>query len=223
MSRRRSDPNVERPLHRQPGRPRGGRIFYVAVEGESAEPDYLDYLNERFGDEHDFFIQPLWRRHGFKPGEVVSKALELRSEGEVWAMFDRDEHPDIPQAMAAAKRGGVHVAFSHPSFDLWLLLHFTGFNSGRQNGSSKVVHEKLREHEGFETFGIDDKSVRGERADALFGKEWIAARNARKLADDCATPACSAAAGHANHCDPLKRDPSTGVGELLVALKIIKG
>lgn len=208
-------------------------MFYVAVEGESTEPDYLGYLNKEFGPDLRFRILPLWRRNGLKPREVVdrvlseSKVLAQRDpdddESEFWALFDRDEHTGIPHAFAAAKAGGVKVGFSHPSFDLWLLLHFAAF-SGAQSGSSDLVHEKLRRRPGFEQFGVKgDKSVRNGRADALTGHESNAAKRAKKLANDCPNQMCNENSGHASHCDPLCRDPSTNVWELLVALKIIDG
>jgi hypothetical protein len=156
--RRRSDPHAERRLHRGPApKWRGNRVFYVAVEGESTEPDYLAFLNREFGSEYQFIIHPLSKRNGMSPSRVVARALEERDEVvagdprvQLWALFDRDQHQDIPQAMRAAQDGGVRVAFSHPSFDLWLLLHFTDA-SGQQGGSSRVVHEKLRHSVGFQT------------------------------------------------------------------------
>jgi len=137
--RRRSDPHAERQIHRGPAATwRGNRVFYVAVEGESTEPDYLAFLNREFGSDHQFIIHPLSKRNGMSPSRVVTRALEQRDElvagdgrVQLWALFDRDQHQDIRQAMRDAPGGGVRVAFSHPSFDLWLLLHFTAA-SGRQ-------------------------------------------------------------------------------------------
>jgi len=228
--RRRTDPHAERPIHRGPGRRwRGNRVFYVAVEGESTEPDYLAALNHEFGSDHQFLIHPLYKRNGMSPRRVVSRALDHRDEVDVgddrvqlWALFDRDQHHDIPQAMRDARAGGVRVAFSHPSFDLWPLLHFTDV-SGRQGGSSRVVHQKLRQCHGFEGFGSrDDKSVGGRRAEALGGKHTDAVKRAKRLVDDCPTEACSATDGHADHCDPIRRDPSTDVWRLLVELGVVE-
>jgi hypothetical protein len=42
---RRSDPNADRSIRRRHGRSREHRVIYVAVEGESTEVDYLDYVN----------------------------------------------------------------------------------------------------------------------------------------------------------------------------------
>ncbi|HEV8559591.1 MAG TPA: RloB family protein [Actinophytocola sp.] len=226
--KRRTDPNADRPLHPGPRPPREERVFYVAVEGASTEPDYLSYLNDEFGRDLRFRIHPLWRSKGLKPREVVEAVLAQRSQDEgdekdeFWALFDRDEHVGIPQAIAKAKKNDVRIGFSHPSFDLWLLLHLAAF-SGAQGGSSVIVHEKLRKHPAFETFEPNgDKSIRNERVEALKGKENVAAKRARKLTNDCPNPACNENDGHADHCDPLCRDPSTDMWELLVALKIIE-
>src|SRR5262249_11541771 len=192
------------------------------------------YLNKEFGPEHRFFIQPLFKRNGMTPRQVVARALEYRDEvgggdtegdgrrdGQLWALFDRDQHHDIPAAMREARVGGVRVGFSHPSFDLWLLLHFTDV-SEQQSGSSRIVHEKLRQHAGFETFDIhNDKSIGERRVDALRGKQGDATRRAKKLVDECPTGACSASDDHTSHCDPLRRDPSTNVWRLLVELGIV--
>ncbi|HZN17513.1 MAG TPA: RloB family protein [Micromonosporaceae bacterium] len=227
--RRRSDPEVERPLHRVPAASRrGNRVFYVAVEGGSTEPDYLGFLNRELGSELRFLIHPLYRSNGMTPTRVVARALEQRDEirhgsglVQLWAIFDRDQHHDILQAMRDAEAGGVTVAFSHPSFELWLLLHFSDF-SGQQGGSSRVIHGKLRGQAGFETFGArNDKSLHGLRVLAINGKQEAAVKRAKRLVEDCSTGECSASKGHAAHCDPLRRDPSTDMWRLLVELGIV--
>lgn len=90
------------------------------------------------------------------------------AEDEAWALFDRVQHTRIPQAVAEAATAGVEVCFSHPSFDLWLLLHFQAFG-GRQSGSSDVVKDKLRKADpAFRNFDKrGDKSVKGPRAEGL--------------------------------------------------------
>lgn len=226
MSRRRSNPNVERRLQRGPApRWRGNRVFYVAVEGERTEPDYLSYLNREFGREHQFFVHPLHRPNGMTPSEVVARVLEEHGgddQSQHWAVFDRDQHPDIPQAFRDARRYGVRVAFSHPSFDLWLLLHFIPV-AEQQHGSSQWIHEKLRQQHGFERFGSasGDKAITEARIVALAGKHEVATERARHLVDDCPRGSCSASAGHAWQCDPSRRDPSTDVWRLLAELGIV--
>lgn len=154
---------------------------------------------------------------------------------EVWALFDRDDHLDVRPALDRLRRHNaeadvepgtldVQAAFSHPSFDLWLLLHFQALTSP-QDGSSEYVHEKLRGHPGFEQFAkatSRSKAITAERAAELMRPDRIAAavRNARGLIKACPSSRCSPDAGHADECDPLRRDPSTDVWRLIRALGI---
>jgi hypothetical protein len=208
-------------VHRTRGRSQARTVVYVAVEGESTEVDYFTYVKNEFLDDDRVTLHVVSERNGLKPQETVDKLVDVGDVGdELWAVFDRDEHHGIPQAFAVAKRAGVNIAFSNPSFDLWLLLHFAAF-SGAQSGSSDVVHEKLRKQPGFETFDVrNDKSIKEGRVEALRGKERIASRHARMLVKDCPTSQCTEADGHADHCDPLCRDPSTDVWRLLAALGV---
>jgi hypothetical protein len=227
-------------------------VLYVACEGESTEPDYLQYLNEQFGNgdgqgRQPFRIQPVYRRNGRTPSGVVEDASRAAGEDEAWALFDRDEWDDIPQAIKNAAEAGVELAFSHPSFDLWLLLHFQALG-GAQSGSSKLVVEKLRQAKDADAFkNYDkrgDKSVKGPRRDALKGREEKAVAHARRLVAACPHGFCepdratlapdrkntvpralgewAARSGHAPDCPVLQRDPSTDVWRLVVRLGIVK-
>jgi hypothetical protein len=233
VTKRRTKANGDRSIHRKPGRPRAERIFYVAVEGESTEPDYLAYLNKTFGEQHQFSIKPLYESNGLKPREVVAKAAEYVDEvreyealypddderrPQLWALFDRDQHTGIPGAFQEAGKAGITVAYSNPSFDLWLLLHLSDF-SGAQSGSSDVVHEKLRKFAPYTKFSKRSKHLDQDRLDALHDHK-AAADRARRLAGSCPTEGCSKH-GHAAHCTRISRDPCTEVADLLVALKII--
>lgn len=53
-------------------------------------------------------------------GEAELEAARLRDENEkwddVWAVFDVDEHPHIPEATALATAESIHLAVSNPMF-----------------------------------------------------------------------------------------------------------
>ncbi|MDA2803231.1 RloB family protein [Nocardiopsis suaedae] len=259
--RRRSLIDDEAPLERPArSRERQVRVLFVAVEGAATEPDYLIHLNHEFGDggeggdaRHPFQIHPISDRNGLLPKQAVAKAAEKAREGEeAWVLFDRDgadRDGDIREALAAAADVQVDVCLSHPSFDLWLLLHFQPF-SGAQSGRSRNVVDKLRAAGGAEAFKDydkrNDKGIKGRRRDALRGRETAAVANARALVSACEHGGCkagkahtgqidrrpsgesptkpgqwSARSGHAPECDPIKRDPSTDVWRLLVSLGIV--
>lgn len=196
--RREESPLVPAAAPVPPTLTRRQRVLYVGCEGESTEPDYLRYLQDRFGNGdltgQPFVIHTVKKKNGLKPEEVVEAVKIRAAEDEAWALFDRDEHTKIPKAVAEAAASGVEMCFSHPSFDLWLLLHFQQFG-GAQSGSSEVVHDKLRKaHPAFKNFDKrNDKSVKGTRAKALEGKAGKAITHAKSLLAQCEYGACKAA------------------------------
>ncbi|MGW4956126.1 RloB domain-containing protein [Nonomuraea sp. NPDC004186] len=101
--------------------------------------------------------------------------------------FGPDQWEDKPRAVKTAAEAGIELAFSHPSFDLRLLLHFQPFG-GAQGGSSKLEIEKLRQATDSDAFKNydkgSDKSIRGPRRDALKGRADAVA-HARRLAVSC--------------------------------------
>ncbi|MCG5217798.1 RloB family protein [Streptosporangium sp. KLBMP 9127] len=204
-------------------------MIYAVVEGESTERDYLKYLEEEYaGEPRAFEIHVIWERKGLKPREVVARALEKISElddlkrEQVWAFFDRDQHTRVQESYADALAQGVNVAFSHPSFDLWLLLHFVAGPPGAQGGSSSNVHQLLRgSHLAYRDFDKRGKHVTGIRRQALKGRAEHAAQLARVLVGNCPSLGCSPTKGHAADCGVLARDPSTEVWKLLAELGIV--
>jgi RloB-like protein len=72
------------------------------------------------------------------PLTIVQKAVAIKKQKEhetkkatnsfdklfeVWAVFDIDEHPNIPQAIDMAKANKVATAVSNPCIEIWALLH----------------------------------------------------------------------------------------------------
>ena len=117
---------------RRPNAPRTEqRVIRVHSEGERTELDYLGHWRKRRGSG----IQISWGTVGAVPMTLVESAREdmqamkraNRRSGppydEVWCVFDRDAHPKVSQALNEAHQSGIHVAFSDPCFELWLILH----------------------------------------------------------------------------------------------------
>jgi hypothetical protein len=84
------------------------------------------------------------------------------------------------------------------------------------------VHARLRKCEGFAGFGSHDKRIDRARAAELMKPDRIGAavRNAKAMVKHCPAGCCSVQDGHAEHCDPLKRDPSTDMWRLIESLGI---
>lgn len=124
-------------------------------------------------------------RHRRSSARQAAQAKIPDSEGaEVWALYDHDGRQDIDQVCARARRQGIQAALSHPSFELWLLLHFQDFSPAAQNGSNNVILEKLRAaHSEFAGFGDGSKRIDERRFAALVENDGIrrAVERSRRL------------------------------------------
>ena len=206
---------MTRATSRPQDRRRGNRIFYTAAEGEGTEYDYLGHLNQFYGPDLRFLIRWPNQRRGLSPSQVVDDAARVVGESgvEVWGLFDHDGRPDIDQVCARAKRLRVKVALSHPSFELWLLLHFQDFSPAAQGGSNNVIMERLRAaHPAFAYYRDGNKRIDARRFQALCEDDNIrrAVDRARRLSS------------HFTYQTPSNRDPSTDVHLLIESLGIVR-
>ena len=206
---------MTRATSRPQDRRRGNRIFYAVAEGEGTEYDYLGHLNQFYGPDLRFLIRWPNQRHGLSPSRVVDEADRVVGEPaiEVWGLFDHDGRPDIDQVCARAKRQRVRVALSHPSFELWLLLHFQDFSPAAQDGSNNVIMERLRAaHPAFADYRDGNKRIDARRFEALREDDKIrrAVDRARRLSS------------RFTHQTPSNRDPSTDVYLLVERLGIVR-
>lgn len=209
------------------------KVFYAVAEGRITEYDYLTLLQNDFAERCSFRIdmpQPGSRSDDMTPSRVVEHALAVAEEDnsrrrgqyeEIWAIFDRDEHPDVLAACDAVKaHPKIKIAFSNPSFDFWLLLHFRLFDVP-QDGYNGDIHTRLAGCPGFAGFGPYDKKITKMRADELRPRIGTAVKNARALAKRCADGRCAHRRGRAQQCRLLDQDPSTGMWCLLASLGLL--
>ncbi len=111
-------------------------LVWIVCEGANTEPEYFWGLVAKFRKAR---VQVVDILPAGVPLSAVRKAKEVREEARkrarregdknakndtVWCVFDRDEHPNVPEAFAMAKANKLDVAFSNPCFELWLLIHF---------------------------------------------------------------------------------------------------
>ncbi|MGW1257286.1 RloB family protein [Streptomyces sp. NPDC002513] len=125
-------------------RGRRKRVVHVFTEGLVTEPSYIEIVKQ-YGVPADSAMTVEVRIANAsapgsqrKPLKLVEAAVRLmrdeilqaRRSGldkrylpQVWCLFDRDEHEGIETALKQAREGDVKVAFSHPCFEVWRLLH----------------------------------------------------------------------------------------------------
>jgi hypothetical protein len=199
------------------------REVYVFTEGEVTEPEFIEFVTAQGtraqqGREVICSIEnlnaPSKRR---KPlplvDEAVGKWAEVQRAAkkakldpkdwnwpQVWCLFDRDQHQDIPTAFARARKAELHVAYSHPCFELWRLLHYQNYTS-TFGGVCDSAAGLLKGQSGFaQTYGPTIRSVSPEQAKRVMpgqlrGKYKKARQHAKQIS-----------AGHRgpdqNHWDP---------------------
>jgi hypothetical protein len=130
MARNKADLQRRKPT-RQPR-----RRFIIYCEGESTEPAYFAALKRilRYAL-IDIETNPVGapmttaqraveraKREGLARGSKKPKD-SFAEHDQVWAVFDRDEHPNLDEAVALCDGKGVQVGRSNPCFELWLILH----------------------------------------------------------------------------------------------------
>jgi hypothetical protein len=213
--RRRGSEELGRLVVRPPDERRGNDLFYMSAEGERTEYDYFGRIYGKYGRSNRFVLQMPTQRHGLEPSGVVAVAgrhVDDPDIKEVWALFDHDGRTNIDQVCAQAARQNIRTALSHPSFELWLLLHFQDFSPAAQNGQNGVIIDKLRRaNSAFADYGKDNKGIDARRFEALCENDGIqnAVRRARVLLRNIPESA------------PSSRDPSTDVHHLIESLGIV--
>lgn len=108
-------------------------LFTLVLEGRNTEPEYFRVVHQRYGAS---LIRLDMVPGAGDPSAIAGRAVELlkvakRESGknayekhdQVWAVFDRDEHPHFDAAIARCQSVGVRVARSNPCFELWSILH----------------------------------------------------------------------------------------------------
>lgn len=141
---------------RRPGaRAATGNSFLIVVEGEATERAYLEALR----DELQLNAARVAVVHAgvTDPVNIVRAAVELRDRqaarvaktltvpfDEVWAVFDREkqDHPrreQMPAALQLAAGENVAVAYSNPSFEFWLLLHYRYTTAAFTDGAAVIA------------------------------------------------------------------------------------
>ncbi|MFG2332129.1 RloB family protein [Streptomyces sp. NPDC048604] len=116
------------------------KVVHVFTEGRVTEPEYIKIVRERAGVNGIEVRIANQSAPGSqrKPIKLVEAAVRLMREETraakrsglekkywpaVWCLFDRDQHDQVDAALKEAREGGVEVAFSHPCFEVWRLLH----------------------------------------------------------------------------------------------------
>ena len=202
MSRKR-----RRPLRRRRTPTDSRWTLRVHMEGEVTERQYLEELGRHYRGSVRISVGS----SGQVPTSLVNEACEDADENrrrgrqrdrydEIWCVFDRDEQREVEQSIRRARDKRVHVAFSNPCFELWIVLHHqdqTAFIERRDV-------QRLARNLGF----TDGKRINTDAMPRLLDSYEAAKRRAREL-DRM----------HSRDGRPSRSNPSTGMWRLVDSIR----
>lgn len=142
-------------LERRPPRVLPKIVFWLLCEGQNTEPHYFEALKSVYKEALiEFNILPAVG----VPMTICEKSIKeakrlglLATRGsrkdsfekrdEVWAIFDRDKHPNFEQAIRKCQAAGIQVARSNPCFEVWLILHKTEYDKDEDHHKTQKYLE----------------------------------------------------------------------------------
>ena len=151
---RRSTPKLKRKNPRLEPK----RSFILFCEGEKTETEYFNAIR-RTCSKTLIAVET----HGGVgvPYTIAEKAIEkakslgltpksrrkkdsYEERDEVWAIFDRDEHPRFKEAVMKCEEQNVGVGRSNPCFELWLILHVQDYDKPNDRHAMQKLLAQLR-------------------------------------------------------------------------------
>ncbi len=150
------------------------QLIIIVCEGEKTEPRYLEEFAKSYGN--NLVALDIIDGAGV-PRTIVEKAVEKNREQlrkvrkskdsfdkfQVWAVFDVDEHPKVPEAKNLADGHGIKVGISNPCIEIWGILHFerhTAFIDRKAAQSKLATLMTGYDHNSGATFNFNE--IRGE-------------------------------------------------------------
>jgi len=125
-AKRRSEPNLERPVAKLVEKP----SILIICEGENTEPSYFNQFKLSSATVKSI-------GEGYNTISLVKRAIELNNPkyDQVWCVFDKDDFSEINfnKAISLAEKNGFDVAYSNQSFEYWLILHFNDHQGARMH------------------------------------------------------------------------------------------
>ncbi|MGC5009574.1 RloB family protein [Streptosporangium sp. DT93] len=192
-------------------RDKRNRVVHVFTEGRLTEPSYIDIMKQLLSEQRlpvEVHIANAGARGSQrKPIDLVEAAVPLmerltreaernrlreETRPQVWCLFDRDDHQELDRAFKQARHGKVRIAFSHPCFEVWRLLHHKDV-AGTFNQVCDLVIDRL-------PFRNEVEKIKEVHIEQIMGRYNEAKRRALRMN-----------AQHGDHVTLPNRDPYTDV------------
>ena len=147
--------SVPKLRHRGTFRREPKRRFILFCEGENTEQSYFKAI-KRLCTSTLIKVEIVAR--GDVPYALAQKAVKrAKAEGltsssrnsfeendEIWAVFDRDDHPRFEEAITICRQSGIQVGRSNQCFEVWLILHERDYDKYQDRRQVQAELSKIR-------------------------------------------------------------------------------
>lgn len=184
-------------LERQKKHRTAHKRYLIVCEGTKTEPQYFQDVLE--GLRIPPHLVRIARNNGSSPDKIVSHALQIYEDDAklgdafdgVYCVFDRDKHTTFDAAVSRTrdlKKAGkpFKSITSTPCFEVWLILHFSYYDSpfhakGKKSVADHVISE-LKKRPGFKDYNKGSKGLynllSSKMDNAICNAEKLRKRNA---------------------------------------------
>ena len=155
----------------------------ILCEDKKSSLLYLDSFkkDERLKRDLSSVDVEIYQPSDFSPLGLVKEAkrrkLKAKRErnkfDEVWVVFDRDGHANVPQAIDMAVSNQVNVAISIVCFEYWVLLHFEKTTKPFNKCDEILSHIKANHFPKYEKSMNCYAVLKDKTAEALRNGEWL--------------------------------------------------
>lgn len=225
--RRKAETDIHSFRRRTTNRVDPGSSILVVTEGVNTEPAYFQWIRERFAAPTVELVS-----HGVGRGDpraLADEALRLKKERKqkmrdrklginrledfdaIWIVFDTDvlQSQKLHDGIAYAQSKGLHIAYSEPCFEFWLLLH-RRFTTAPMAKCADVI-PFLEEFLGWENYSREGK----KKSEVLILMESLVTKEQVKTA---VAHAEQVRDYHEQGGTSFPANPSTDVDHLIVAI-----
>lgn len=161
----------------------------IVTEGKATEPLYfnslVDYIHIHYASDLSFHPNIDVQGKGKSTVNLVNDAIQTMAHShklyqQCWVVFDKDEYRDFDEAIKLAKEYDINVAWSNPSFEYWLFLHFGYDEVSRDRHEWQRKLDTVFKNTGFSPSGYEKSSDAIRRLPVTDGLLKTAVKNAEK-------------------------------------------
>lgn len=193
--------------------------YLIVTEGKRTEPLYFRGLQklilQKIGGRVEVVEAPVIEisGEGCSTGKLIEAADRIVKDAKmiyqnVWIVFDRDDFRDFDRAISIGLDKGYKIAWSNPSFEYWLYLHFSYSDSAlHRDEYAKKLNELFKMYQlGDGRYRKNDENI--YQIVNTFGGVQAAINHAKRRMEDY----------DKNLLKPSQYNPGTMVWELVEEL-----